>query len=526
MKRFWLLGAVLGLGMFFWGTNDLRAAEAGTDQAKLRAEARKLQGDGNYNDAYLVFRKLALDPNDDPRLVGEDLQMATRCLQRLNRLNEVDEFREAVIEVHKNNWRLLWAAARNYMELPHQGFMIAGEFWRGPHRGGGKVVHAVERDRVRALQLMVQALPLARQDDDHAAVGEFLLYLAQVLLNNRGYQESWRLQYLTDLSKLPDYEEGWPYYRQTPGAPVDEEGNPVFHHVPKSFEDAKTDGERWRWCLEQAMEFNPQKKNAVRKQYADFLFNQFGVQTMAFYGWRFGRMQTDDTKEESGTYELHTLGEDETIARLATGVKRFKLPDEFNFIKVYQKIVEEPQTGYAEQALVQLANIFENRRQYPKAADYWRKVIELNPRDHYKRRLRQIEGNWGRFEPIMTQPAGKGATVEFRFRNGHVIELVAHEIKIQQLLDDVKAYIKSNPSQVDWRKVNIGNIGYRLIHQNQKQYVGAEVASPHPCSVPAPICSRPRCATAIPAISSSGSTTRHWSKSRWTARRITSWPMQ
>jgi len=114
-------------------------------------------------------------------------------------------------------------------------------------------------------------------------------------------------------------------------------------------------------------EFNPQKKNAVRMQYANFLFNQFGVQTMAYYGWRFGRMQTDDTKDESGTYALHTLGEDETIARLATGVKRFKLPDEFNFIKVYQKIVEEPQTGFAEQALVQLAGIFENRRQYPKA---------------------------------------------------------------------------------------------------------------------------------------------------------------
>ena len=30
-------------------------------------------------------------------------------------------------------------------------------------------------------------------------------------------------------------------------------------------------------------------------------------------------------------YALHTLGEDETIAKLATGVKRFTLPDEFSF---------------------------------------------------------------------------------------------------------------------------------------------------------------------------------------------------
>ena len=47
-------------------------------------------------------------------------------------------------------------------------------------------------------------------------------------------------------------------------------------------------------------------------------------------GWRFGRVETDDTREdESGTYALHTLKENETIARLATGVKRFVLPEEF-----------------------------------------------------------------------------------------------------------------------------------------------------------------------------------------------------
>ena len=138
-------------------------------------------------------------------------------------------------------------------------------------------------------------------------------------MNNRGYSESWRLQYLTDLKVLPDYEDGWGYYRQTAGAPVDADGKPVFYHVPKSFEAAETDGQRWRWCLQQAVEMNPQQLNAVRMQFAEFLLNQFGVQTMAQWGWRFGRMETDDTKEdESGTYALHTLGEDETIARLAT----------------------------------------------------------------------------------------------------------------------------------------------------------------------------------------------------------------
>ena len=125
------------------------------------------------------------------------------------------------------------------------------------------------------------------------------------------------------------------------------------------------------------MEMNPAHANAVRWTFADFLQNQFGVQTMAYYGWFFGRMNDDDTKkDESGTFALHTLDEDETIARLATGIKRFKLPDEFNYIKIYQQIAGDPKTGYGAESLEQLAQIFENRRQYPKAAEHWRRVIE------------------------------------------------------------------------------------------------------------------------------------------------------
>ena len=68
--------------------------------------------------------------------------------------------------------------------------------------------------------------------------------------------------------------------------------------VPKTFEAAQSDGQRWRWCLEQAVEFNPGLKNEVRLSLADFLHDQFGVQTMAAAGWRFGREGTDDSQEE------------------------------------------------------------------------------------------------------------------------------------------------------------------------------------------------------------------------------------
>ncbi len=462
------------------------AAQENNPAAILGAEQlAKIEKQGNYKDAYEGYRKLALNPQADPRRVGHYLDRATYCLQRLNRVNEIDAFREAVIEVQQGNWRLLRATAENYMRIEHVGYIVAGEFRRGRKRGaqGGKVVHATERDRVRALQLMVQALPLAKQGEAHAEVGSFLLSLAQIMLNNRGWNDAWRLQYLTDIGELPDYDPGWGSYRQSAGAPVDEEGKPVYHHTPKSFEQAQTDGQRWRWCLEQAIEFNPGSKNSVRRQFADFLFNQFGVQTMAHFGWRFGRMHSDDTEQdESGTYALHTLKENETIARLATGVKRFELPDEFNFIKIYYQIAEEPKTGYGDTSLQQLAQIFENRRQYPIAADYWKRLLKEyrgtpNQRKNWQARLDQIVDNWGRFESIMSQPAGKGATIEYRFRNGTSLEFTAREIKVKKLLGDVKAYLKSSPAQLDRRrKVDVSNIGYRLVQENQQEYLGDQVA--------------------------------------------------
>ncbi len=204
---------------------------------------------------------------------------------------------------------------------------------------------------------------------------------------------------------------------------------------------------------------------------------------MAAAGWRFGRAGVDDSQEEEeGVFALPSLGENETIARLATGIKRFTLPDEFNNISIYKQVADDDRKGVSgAAALEDLARIYENRRQYPKAADYWRRLIQEHPGlkalPEWKQQLEQIEANWGRFEPVMTQPAGRGATVEYRFRNGTAVELEAYEIKVPKLLDDVKAYIKGRPQQIDWQAANVSDLGYRLVTENQKQYLGEKVAA-------------------------------------------------
>ncbi len=146
-------------------------ADAPESISSQRADAQSSYNDGNYKEAFALFEKLlerpANDPANDPGsepenapgMVGNDLNMAVNCLNNLNRQNETDALREKVIKQHEDNWQLLWSAAQNYQYTDHTGYMIAGKFERGSHRGGGKYVNAMDRDRVRALQLMAQAMP-------------------------------------------------------------------------------------------------------------------------------------------------------------------------------------------------------------------------------------------------------------------------------------------------------------------------------------------------------------------------------
>ncbi len=482
-SKLWLVTALALGAAVFSSISWLSAAMEPLDRQKLHQEFRN----GNYRDAYDGLRQVLLDAESDPRHVVEDLPLAVQALNQLGRVAEVDALLEGVVEAHEDQWRALRAAAEQYLGIEHQGFIIAGEFQRGGHRGGGNLVNSVERDRVRALQLLTHAAPLAMKDDQKSEVAAFFHTLANALLNNRGYSEAWRLQYLTNLEELPDYDEGWYYYRDYQGAPVDAEGNPVFHDPPKSWEDAKTDGQRWRWALDQVVEIDPARLDEVLMERANFLWNQFGVQTMhqgtwiPFFGSPRAANDGDDDKEEdeSGTYALHTLGQDETIARTAIGIRRFKLPDDHNFIKLYQQVADaaqQPHSGHEQNALNQLAQLFENRRQYPRAAEYWRSSLKRFPaprgNEWRKQRLDQIVDNWGRFEPVMKQPAGQGATVEYRYRNGKKVAFTAHRILVDRLLEDVKNYLRRDPGRLDWEKVNIGNIGHRLVQRNEQQYVG------------------------------------------------------
>ena len=106
-----------------------------------------------------------------------------------------------------------------------------------------------------------------------------------------------------------------------------------------------------------------------------------------------------------------------------------------------------------------LTGIFTNRRQYPRAAEYWKQFIARHGagnNDYRQKQLDQILGNWGRFENIGVFPAGQAPQIPFRFRNAKKVSLTARRIDVPLLLDDVKAYIKKvsqGNGQLDWNQL-------------------------------------------------------------------------
>ncbi len=445
------------------------------DPTDAESTASQLYDDGNYKEALAGFGRLLDDENLNSEGRVFSIGRVYSCYQHLNEVDKVDRFFEEMSEQFAGDWQVLSSLASSYLTIPHHGYMIAGEFRRGNHRGGGKVMNAMARDRVRALQLFRQAYLLVKQDEQKTSTaGTLISQFAGAIQYNNNFANAWRLQSLTDLGELPDYDEGWGGHRgQAQGAAVDADGRPVFYGVPGSWETAENDGERWRWLLEESVRWNPGSRDSVLLRRAEFLQSQFGVQTLARYGrgggWWLGRNANEkDAKSETGTFALPTLGEHETIAKLATGIQRFELPDEQNHLKLLQQV----------EASQKLAQLFENRRQYPKAAEYWQQATDKNgaSKHHAQKRLEQIVENWGRFESMVTQPAGEGATVDFRFRNGKRVEFVAKKIDVSLLLTDVKATLAANPGKLDWEQLQIENLGHRLVTQGEEKYVGEEVA--------------------------------------------------
>ncbi len=152
----------------------------------------------------------------------------------------------------------------------------------GPHRGGGRYVGSYERDRSRALQLLVQGLDRARSDPDRAAAGRYLLTLAQALMGNRATErflaapEPHAPRRPARLRRDSFRLLGRSAVRGTGRARRDA----CLLPRPRELREGQERRPALAWALAQAAEADPGLLNTARFELAGFLLSQFGTQTI------------------------------------------------------------------------------------------------------------------------------------------------------------------------------------------------------------------------------------------------------
>ena len=430
---------------------------------ELEGKARTEFRDSNYKDAFYLYKQILFGGQGIPAMYLN----AVLSLKKAGLVNEFDGFFAAVAEKYGKKPEMAIALARSKMQIANYGYIIAGQFVRGNHRGGGDRVSCLERDRVEALRLLTGVLSLAVKSD---CSGEFYKLLSDLMIWDRQNEQAWKLQYLTALNELPDYEKtvgNYHFYRgRGYGAPVDADGKPIFYHVPDSFTKSLNDGERWRWAVRQLVNDNKAAKIFKYKaelSVAVFFESQFSVAGIAF------DMRSKMCSIKTGPYALHLLNDDESIANLTTGVRKIKLPADCNYIKMYRKL-----------DLGKLVTIYKNRRQYVKAAQVLDKLLSATGggKKTYNDELRQITGNWVDLPECGTFPAGVKPEVNLKFRNTTQIYCKLTKVKIADFIADIKKNLKDANARKEM--FNWGyqpqQVGNWLLRKQGERYLGKEVA--------------------------------------------------
>ncbi|MCC8165008.1 MAG: alpha-2-macroglobulin [Planctomycetes bacterium] len=441
------------------------------DQPVSRADAREMYAKGFSAEAGEAFFRLAVDPASGAKNASEDLRFAIKAFMFVRDGARAAAVLNAVDTAWPTSWRVQTTIADVWNRIEYQPWLDSpmSPLQRNP-----------ERVRVENINRLIAAQAHFNNAFDPATEAEraeVYRLLASVILSGRNDDLAWRLTEKTDLSDPLLYDDApmnYSYPRRS--APVNPDGTPVYHHIPASWDEATTDGERWRWAIEQMAAHGDSGGRDLA--FGRFLLGQFGVQTMNL-GPSFGN--DADAAGDTGPFAVRTLRDDETIAKLATGLKRFTMPDEFNFIRRLQAVRENGDESERARAIAVLAGIYENRQQYGRAADLWRELTAY-PATHgvpdAEAALRRIVDNNGLLETGPVAPAGKTTTLSYLFRNGTAVHFRARRLDEKKLLNDIVLQLKQGDDNIfqNYTLRRPAMLGRRVVEADEDKYVGDTVA--------------------------------------------------
>lgn len=385
-------------------------------------KAAKLRDEGHFAEAYVAFTNVVFAQDGVSVTDGDRAQAlldAPRCLAKLKRFDEAEPLLDKAL-LERKEFAVHVAYSQAIGELPHYGKMVKGIFSRVNEWG----VHysSVEHDRVKRLRCLEAIMPELSKQTKLRQRWFWNEVVDAIEMNERNRGAAWKLQELTLLTEVPLIEEknGWSRSDFEEGfAPVDENGEPIFYEVPRTWAAAKNDGERWMYANAMRADVDEAGRRNSARSLGDFAENQFGVRKLR---------GEDDLEKLIG--DLRSLNDDETITRLANGVKRFKLPVEYNYIRMWREIKN----------YVEIGQEYERRYQFVKACEMYKKAGAGY--SGYIARISSpyvvLSGN----VPVVSHK--KRGRFEVNFRNADELEFSLSKVNVAKFLEELKSDIKNN----------------------------------------------------------------------------------
>ncbi len=257
----------------------------------------------------------------------------------------------------------------------------------------------------------------------------------------------------------------------------DPKDGPIFFMLPQSWESAKNDGERWRWLVHKAGSVSQEDTVWEDLILAVWLNCNYGTSSLYddyYYGPDHGEYENAEEDEENedeedndvdkygpnGTLTAERirrftpeLSDDESMAKFPNGVRRFKLPDDQNYLYRSRRVIEHGDDQNRYDMSMFLGYEYIRRHQLDKAAELFLNATEIcwyhhwyNSYNYAMEVYRQITGNLGVFRPFHAVSVGAKKELRWAFRNGNEVRFTIHRINVAAFLDRYKYCIRQKES--------------------------------------------------------------------------------
>jgi hypothetical protein len=486
---------------------SLRRADAATLWARAEEQAQSQ----NWKDAQDAYEALVVFfPRDEhaPAAVEKAMRMAFR---RGEYGEGFQFFEDALVGVDgetdpQGRARLLRILAATTLAVPHWGTTRGGEYLRGRY-DQGKQTQTYAEDRARAIALLEEArdllatAPGAPRKDRVAVDMELALGVARFT----AFDASWSWWWTPDNGPddgLADAEgdderaddwrgSSWTWALQSAhprGLPVSPSGEVLFAKRPDAYTRDLGDTEKIKFLLDEAQKLDDSADKELAGQallqQALLFRTRDGVERLDRLRnwWWMGTMPYRDVAKDE---ELYSLGDDEVLTLVATGVRRVTVPADESFPRLLADVQRlYPKSTAADEAPVLLGTYFQSRQQYPKAVAAYEAAVTRPSSPHVgtaRAGLETIRAPEVVFEAKGAQAAGKKAMLTVRSRNLDEVQVHATRIDADRVFLDFQKSWASGPRRRDAENaLDPSNLGWPFVYGQQglaKRYMTKDVVT-------------------------------------------------